>query len=234
MKNFFVLLMAITFGSPAMASYLESCDFSASVVEVSSIPVLDGSVSIDEYTPVVKILIESAVNQGSHNQEACSARVGTEQLLVSKMAVRPVVGQKLVIDYFYANSRGPDGVVSSERWTVLEGRSGKLAYSCWQTDRSSPTYQVQIRLPSDSANQRSMSYNVYITRDEATIISEDNVRVNLLSDQNGSIDRIFAGADFDLTLKADRDLGHSITAAGSLLLENGRINKNIQCVKAAE
>ena len=117
MKNLFLALAALSFSTVASASYLESCEFKATVVDLANAPDLDGSVQ--EYTPLVKIKIESAVNQGSHNPQACSSKVGTEEWLVSKAATPVVRGQELKLDFFYVNSMGPDGIVQSERWTIL-------------------------------------------------------------------------------------------------------------------
>jgi hypothetical protein len=50
----------------------------------------------------------------------CDAKVGTEVWMISKAVTPVVVSQELKLDYFYANSRGPDGVVQSERWTILD------------------------------------------------------------------------------------------------------------------
>jgi hypothetical protein len=228
-KNLIISVIALFFASPALASYLEACDLTATVTEVAFAPDLGGSVTA--YTALVKVQIDSATNRGSHNPDACSARIGTSQWLVSKLQTRATVGQHLVIDYFYVNSRGPDGVLMSERWTVLEGRAGKLAYDCWQTDRSMPVYHLQLREPVGPVVSQSLSYNVYVTRDDELVVAEEGVRVNYLSTQTGSIDRILMGQDFDLTLNADQDLGHSIVAKGSLLLDGGNLDKRVSCVK---
>jgi hypothetical protein len=117
-KNLFIAIAALTFSTAASASYLESCAIKATVVETEFAPELGATVQ--EYTPLVKIKIESAVNQGSHNPAACDAKVGTEVWMISKAVTPIVVSQELKLDYFYANSRGPDGVVQSERWTILD------------------------------------------------------------------------------------------------------------------
>jgi hypothetical protein len=117
MKNLLFALATLTFSTAASASYLESCEFKATVIETVQAPDLDGSVQV--YTPLVKIKIESAIDQGSHMPHACAAKVGTEEWLVSKAAAPVVTGQELKLDYFYANSRGPNGMYQSERWTIL-------------------------------------------------------------------------------------------------------------------
>ncbi|MCX6118355.1 MAG: hypothetical protein NT027_12490 [Proteobacteria bacterium] len=119
MKNASMIIASILFATSASASYLESCQFDAKVVEVIMAPDLDGTVKT--YTPVVKIKIEAAVDQGSHNPNACSSKVGTDQVLISKSTAPIVVDQVLKIDYFYANGRGPNGgMFQSERWSIVQ------------------------------------------------------------------------------------------------------------------
>ncbi len=117
MKNLLLALAVLSTSTVASASYLESCEIKATVVETVYAPDLGGSVQ--QYTPLVKIKIESAINQGSHNPNACAAKVGTEEWMVSKATTPVAVGQELKLDYFYVNSMGPDGIVQSERWTIL-------------------------------------------------------------------------------------------------------------------
>lgn len=108
---------AFILATPGYASYLESCQFTATVAEVTSVPTLNETVS--KLAPLAKLEITAAKNQGSHFPEACDNRVGTDQLILLKVGDALTVGQQLKIDYFYANSRSPDGIVQSERWTVV-------------------------------------------------------------------------------------------------------------------
>jgi hypothetical protein len=117
MKNLCLVLATLSLSTVASASYLESCEIKATVVDTVQAPDLGGSVQ--EYTPLVKIKIESAIDQGSHNPQACAAKVGTEEWLVSKAVAPVTTGQELKLDYFYANSRSPNGMYQSERWTII-------------------------------------------------------------------------------------------------------------------
>jgi len=118
MNKLFLGVATLFFSNPSFASYLEACDFTATVVETASAPDLGGSVNF--YAPLVKVRIDSAINRGSHVPTACDSRIGSEQWLVSKLETITSIGQVLKIDYFYVNSFGPDGVVMSERWTVTD------------------------------------------------------------------------------------------------------------------
>lgn len=117
MKKIFLALAALSISTAASASYLESCEIKATVVDTANAPDLGGSVQ--EYTPLVKIKIESAIDQGSHNPQACASKVGTEEWLVSKSVTPVVLGQELKLDFFYANSRCPNRICQSERWTII-------------------------------------------------------------------------------------------------------------------
>jgi hypothetical protein len=114
-----IVATAILLATPGYASYLESCQFTATVTEVTVVPTLNETVS--KLAPLAKLEITAAKNQGSHFPEACDNRVGTEQLILLKDGEVLTAGQELKLDYFYANSRSTDGIVQSERWTVISG-----------------------------------------------------------------------------------------------------------------
>jgi hypothetical protein len=119
MKTLVLALGMACIAPQAQASYLESCKFTASVAEVMSVATLNASVQ--RYTRLGKLAITAAVDQGSHSSAACSRKVGKETLLVLDEAQELEAGQVLTLDYFYVNSYGPQGVVFSERWTIVGG-----------------------------------------------------------------------------------------------------------------
>ena len=115
-----VLTLATVVGlwmGTAKASYLEACDFTATVKSIHSAAELGGTVS--EFTRTAVLEITEAVNKGSHSPLACAKRVGEIEVLTIAPNLMVQEGSVLSLGYFHVNSLGPDGVVYRETWEVL-------------------------------------------------------------------------------------------------------------------
>lgn len=218
--------------SASYASYLESCEITATVLEVDGTPTLNGRVT--SYTQIAKIKIDSAINQGSHVASACKSKVGTEKLFVVEENTSVNVGDQLVLDFFHVNNMGPEGVVFSESWAIREVK-GQLAYRCSQLDRSIPFYQVQLRQPTGPVRTDSVYYNVYVTRDDEIIASEESVRVSYLPGHDDAFERQLTGEGFALALKEDKKLpSGEVVAVANLVVVQDEISKRMHCIKVAQ
>jgi hypothetical protein len=108
----------------ASASFMESCDFEASVVSVSRIGVLGEQVSSigrasgaeDTYTHIMNVQIIAVTKD--LGQASCDRHLDQPFQIVIKAADRFKAGDVLKLNYTYANSLTPQGVASMVRWQL--------------------------------------------------------------------------------------------------------------------
>jgi len=110
----------------ASASFMESCDFQASVVSVVRIGVLGEQVSSigtaagneqDTYTHIMNVMVTKVTKD--LGQSSCDRHLDKPFQIVIKAEDKFNAGEILKLNYTYANSLMPQGVASMVRWELL-------------------------------------------------------------------------------------------------------------------
>ncbi len=125
MKNLAKLMVfgSLLFGvNSARASFMESCDFEASVVSIARLGVLGQQVSAvgageDTYTYVMNVQVTKVTNDGS--RLSCDRHLDQSFQIVIKSTDKFAAGDVLKLNYTYANSFTPQGVASMVRWELV-------------------------------------------------------------------------------------------------------------------
>lgn len=119
----FGVLSAIVFSvNSASASFMESCEFEASVVSVNRLGVLGEQVSAvgageDTYVHVMNIQVTKVL--GDISRMGCDRHVDQPFQIVIKSSDNFKAGDVVKLGYTYANSFTPQGVASMIRWEQL-------------------------------------------------------------------------------------------------------------------
>lgn len=110
----------------ASASFMESCDFEASVVSVARIGILGEQVSSigsaagsqeDTYVHLMNIQVTAVTKD--LGQASCDRHLDKPFQIVIKAEDKFKAGDVLKLSYTYANSLMPQGVASMVRWELL-------------------------------------------------------------------------------------------------------------------
>jgi hypothetical protein len=214
------LLLSTLVSTPAFSSYIERCEHVAEVINVENIAKLNET---NTYMPLLTLKILSAVDRGSHHPGACQRRVDTEiKLLASDDS--PEIGQQLLLLFSHYSGRGPNGIMSDESWSVLEGREGLLVQQCNQIDRSLPNYEVEIREASSGEEGHS---NVYVFRDGKLIRAETNVARWESLTQAGKQEEVLIFEDVRISIVQNQ--GSHGTASGHLSITELNVAKPVSC-----
>lgn len=111
----------------ASASFMESCDFEASVVSVARIGILGEQVSSigsaagsqeDTYVHLMNIQVTAVTKD--LGQSSCDRHLDKPFQIVIKAEDKFKAGDVLKLSYTYANSLMPQGVASLVRWELLK------------------------------------------------------------------------------------------------------------------
>lgn len=111
----------------ASASFMESCDFEASVIAVTRIGVLGEQVSSvgsatgsqeDSYVHIMNIQVTGI--KKDLGQSSCDRHLDKPFQIVIKAEDQFKAGDVLKLNYTYANSLTPQGVASMVRWELLK------------------------------------------------------------------------------------------------------------------
>lgn len=123
-----VVLGSVLFNvNVASASFMESCDFEASVVSVARIGVLGEQVSSigsaagsqeDTYVHLMNIQVTGVTKD--LGQSSCDRHLDKPFQIVIKAEDTFKAGDVLKLNYTYANSLTPQGVASMIRWELLK------------------------------------------------------------------------------------------------------------------
>ena len=126
MKILVALIASLSFSSLAYGSYLESCEFTGNL-DVKDSFVLGESKGHDDLSGVALFTVKTATDKGSHSPEACQRHVGQTVFFTVEDRVKYHGMAEATVSYFYVNSLGPDGVMSSTRYDLIEASASSDA-----------------------------------------------------------------------------------------------------------
>ena len=115
-----VAILTVLVSQMAQASFLESCQFDMKVVEVGAI--VQPTATQPNYSRKVLAEVVKAEDKGGHI--SCDVHIGQEydMNLISASLLDVALlnsNHRVLVDYFYVNSLGPDGVFESTSFTIV-------------------------------------------------------------------------------------------------------------------
>jgi len=194
MKYIATAIAGLTISSFAFGSYMERCNFNGDLETKSSFE-LGQQKQNEDLSGVALFKIKSAVDQGSHNPDACESHVGETVVFNVENRVKYFGMKEADVSYVYINSRGPNGVISSTRYDIINNRVFSDALEVSDLKTSVINKMPRIGIPGQQVTRSTTSrllFNAVVISTGCT--NADSFKAKIVKDSKGqqvlSIERV--------------------------------------------